>query len=46
MQAYRDAIQRLLETGNFSDYNVDMDKIGELSNEDEYSNLIDKYMKG
>jgi len=46
MQAYKDAIQRLLETGNFSDYNIDMDKIGELSNEDEYSNLIDKYMKG
>ena len=46
MQAYRDAIQRLLKTGNFSDYNIDMDKIGELSNEDLYSNLIDKYMRG
>ena len=46
MQAYKDAMQRLLETGNFADYNIDMDKLGELSNEDIYSNLIDKYMKG
>ena len=46
MQAYKDAIQRLFETGNFGDYNIDMDKLGELSNEDIYSNLIDKYMKG
>ncbi|MEC7088708.1 MAG: isocitrate lyase/phosphoenolpyruvate mutase family protein [Pseudomonadota bacterium] len=46
MQAYKDAMQRLFETGNFGDYNIDMDKLGELSNEDIYSNLIDKYMKG
>ena len=46
MQAYKDAMQRLLETGNFADYNIDTDKLGELSNEDIYSNLIDKYMKG
>ncbi len=46
MQAYKDAMQILLETGNFADYNIDMDKLGELSNEDIYSNLIDKYMKG
>ena len=46
MQAYKDAIQRLFETGNFGDYNIDMDKLNELSNEDIYSNLINKYMKG
>ena len=46
MQAYKDAMQRLFETGNFGDYNIDMDKLSELSNEDIYSNLIDKYMKG
>ena len=46
MQAYKDAMQRLLETGNFDDYNIDMDKLGKLSNEEIYSNLIDKYMKG
>ena len=38
--------KRLFETGNFGDYNIDMDKLSELSNEDIYSNLIDKYMKG
>jgi hypothetical protein len=46
MQAYKDAMQRLFETGNFGDYNIDMDKLSELSNEEIYSNLIDKYMKG
>ena len=46
IQAYRDAIQGLFETSNFGDYNIDMNKIGKLSNEDLYSNLIDKYMRG
>jgi|TARA_B110000438_G_scaffold295828_1_gene339490 carboxyvinyl-carboxyphosphonate phosphorylmutase len=44
MEAYRSSLDNLYKTGKFGDFNIDIDYINKLSNEEKYSKIIKKYM--
>ena len=46
VEEYRKTIKSLIDTGNYKQSNIDMDKLGNLSNEKKYASFINKYMKG
>ncbi len=45
IEEYRKTIKSLIDTGNYEQSNIDMDDIGNLSNEKKYVSFIKKYMK-
>ena len=46
VEEYRKTIKSLIDTGNYKQSNIDMGKLGNLSNENKYASFINKYMKG
>ena len=46
IEEYRKTIKSLIETGNYQQSDIDMDRIDNLSNEKKYTSFINKYMKG